>query len=138
LKVHSVGAVVKAGQPLMDIVPMDEELFVEAELNPLDIEDVKKGQTAQIRMTGISQRKALPLSGKVIWISADSVREQRTGRSYYMVRIQILSNPEKALSGVSLYPGMPAEVMIRTGERTFLDTLVSPLMQSLNRSFRQQ
>jgi multidrug efflux pump subunit AcrA (membrane-fusion protein) len=137
LLVHTSGGVVQAGVPLMYIVPKDEPLVVEARIDPNDIDMVHRGQAAQVRLTPLNPRFTPPMPATVEWISADAMSDQRTGTSYYLARIRLME-PEVKLSGdVQLYPGMPAEVLLLTGERTFLEYLVAPMTRSFNRAFRE-
>jgi len=137
LQVHTPGGVISPGVPLMDIVPRFDKLVIEAQVDPLDIDIVHPGLPAQVRLTAFSQRNILPLDGKVVWVSADRLTDENTGLAYYSARIQILGDISKALGGAALYPGMQAEVMIVTGERTPLEYLWRPISSSLNRAFRE-
>ena len=137
LQVHTRGGVVAPGAPLIDIVPSDDRLIVEARVNPIDIDVVQIGLPAQVRITAFSQRTTKPIDGNVIAVSADSLTEERTGETYYLARIEIKDDLDKKLGGAQLYPGMNAEVMIVTGERTALEYFFKPITGSLNRAFRE-
>lgn len=138
LQVHTSGGVIKAGEPLLSIVPHDEPLVIEARVDPNDIDIVHKGQLAQVRLTPFNARMVPPVPAEVEWISADAMNDQTTGSSYYLARIKLTSAPGDLPGEVQLYPGMPAEVMILTGERTFLEYLAAPVMRSFRRAFREQ
>jgi len=137
LKVHTVGGVVTPGQALLDIVPTGDRLIVEAFIHPDDIDVVEVGLPAQVRLTALTQRNLAPLEGRVVTVSADRLTEPRTGADFFLARIVLDEDPSAALDGERLYPGMQAEVMIVTGARTTFDYLSRPIVQSLNRAFRE-
>lgn len=137
LAVHTRGGVIAPGEPLLDIVPRDDRLIVEAKIDPSDIDVVHAGLEAQVRLTSFKQRNLAPLDGRVTKVSADSFADERSGLSYYLARIEITSDIAEALGGAELYPGMPAEVMISTGERTALDYFLKPIQSSMNRAMRE-
>jgi len=137
LKVHTLGGVVRPGEPLMDIVPGNERLVVEARVAPNDIDVVHKGMNAKVRLSAFSQRTILPAVGQVKSISADHLMDETTGKTYYLARILLNKNEAQPELLEKLRPGMEAEVMIVTGERTFLEYMMEPLVKSFNRSFRE-
>ncbi len=137
LQVHTTGGVINPGQPLMDIVPSGDRLYIDAQLDPNDIESVYPGLPAMVRLTAFSQRNTKPIEARLVRISADSLTDENSKRTYFLARIELLQDPADVLDGGMLYPGMQAEVMIVTGERTALDYLLRPLEQSLNRAFRE-
>jgi len=120
---------------LMDIVPADSRLIVEARVDPNDIDVIKTGLKAQVRLTAFNQRNIQPIEGRVITISADHLTDERTGVDYFLARVELIG---KIGEGEELYPGMQAEVMIVTGARTTLDYFTRPITQSLNRAFREK
>jgi multidrug efflux pump subunit AcrA (membrane-fusion protein) len=138
LQVHTSGGVVKAGDPLLFIVPSDEPLVIEARVNPNDIDIVHKGQAAQVRLTPFNARLAPLVSATVEWISADALNDQKTSSSFYLARIKFEVSPQELPGNMQLYPGMPAEVMFLTGERTFMEYLAAPVVRSFYRAFREQ
>lgn len=137
LKVHSIGGVISPGAVLMSIVPDNEKLVVEARIDPNDIDIVRRGLEARVRLTPFSARQLAPLKGVVLSVSADAITDERTGQKYYMARIELGKLPAELRKPNSLYPGMPVEVMIITGSRTMLDYLLSPLIKSFGRAFRE-
>ncbi len=137
LQVHTRGGVVAPGAPLIDIVPSGDRLIIEARVDPSDIDVVHIGLQEQVRFTAFSQRSTKPVDGTVIAVSADSLTDERTGETYYLARVEIKDDLEKNLGGAQLYPGMNAEVMIVTGERTALEYFFKPITSSLNRAFRE-
>jgi len=122
---------------LMDIVPRDDNLIIEAKVDPIDIDVVHPGLTAQIRFTALSQKQTLPAEGRVISVSADSLSDDRKEEEYYLTRIHLNENTER-VDETLIQPGMQAEVMIVTGTRTPLQYLLRPLTQSFERSFREE
>jgi HlyD family type I secretion membrane fusion protein len=137
LQVHTAGGVIAPGAPILDIVPANERLIVEAQVDPGDIDVVHVGLAAQIRFPAFSQRNTLPVEARVLQVSADSLTDERTGSSYYLTRVAIEDDLEIKLQGAPLYPGMQAEVIILTGERTALDYFLKPILASVNRAFRE-
>ncbi|MHA1536201.1 MAG: HlyD family efflux transporter periplasmic adaptor subunit [Alphaproteobacteria bacterium] len=137
LKVHSRGGVISPGAVLMSIVPDNEKLVVEARIEPNDIDIVRKGLDARVRLTPFSARQLQPLKGVVLSVSADAITDERTGQKYYLARIELAELPAELRKPNSLYPGMPVEVMVITGERTMLDYILSPLIKSFGRAFRE-
>ncbi|WP_288349530.1 HlyD family type I secretion periplasmic adaptor subunit [uncultured Thalassospira sp.] len=137
-KVKTIGGVIGPGEPLLDIVPNKEKLVVEAKVSPLDIDAVRAGLQADVFLSPYSRRNTPSVAGEVAWVSADTEVGEDGDTAYFLTRIEI--SPE-ALGDlpehVELYPGMPTEVTIKTGSRTFLDYLLEPLLQSLDRSFTE-
>jgi HlyD family type I secretion membrane fusion protein len=138
LRVFTPGGVIAPGAPLMDIVPNDDRLIVEARVDPADIDGVRPGLSAQVRVTPLNIRTTRPVDGVVMSISADRLTDERTGAAYYLAKIELTGDVNDALDGAPLRPGMPAEVMIRTGSRTVLQYAMKPLSASLERSFRSK
>ena len=138
LRLFTPGGVIGAGQPILDIVPRDDELLVEAQVNPLDIDIVKPGLEAQVRLTAFKQRSTPTLPGHVRHVSADHFVDERTGATHYKAEVRIEADAQKQLHGLELYPGMPAEILIMTGKRTLWDFLFTPVKDSFARAFREQ
>jgi HlyD family type I secretion membrane fusion protein len=137
LRVHTLGGVVGPGEPLLDIVPQSDDLVVEARVRPVDVDAVAIGQSAQVALTAYKQRTTPRLDGRLVNLSADALTDPDRRSSYYVAEIRIDGSELAKLPGVQLYPGMPAEVMIVTGERTFLDYLLQPVFDSFQRAFRE-
>lgn len=136
LNIHTRGGVISAGSVLMDIVPDDQRLIIEATVNPTDIDVVKRDLEAMVYLTSYSRRSLSPIRAQVMSVSADQMTDERTGTAYYSTLVKLLEDPETAIPGAKLYPGMPVEVMIVTGERTLVDMLLEPLFSSYRRAFR--
>ncbi len=137
LQHHTLGGVIAPGEPILDIVPRDEELVVEARVDPRDIDVVHAGLSAQVRLTSYSMRSTPPLDGVVSTVSADQLIDDKTGAAFFSALIEISPDSLAANRGIRLYPGMPAETMILTERRTAIDYFLEPLMRSFNRAFRE-
>lgn len=137
LQIHSNYGVIKAGQQLMEVVPDDDELVVEAYINPEDIDEVWMGMPADVRLTSLSRRKRLPMEGEVSNISADRLTNPNTGKDYYRARI-VFSRDVLKSTDTNLVAGMGAEVFLRTGARTPIDYLLAPITNSLQLGLREK
>ncbi|CDH46280.1 HlyD family type I secretion periplasmic adaptor subunit [Candidatus Contendibacter odensensis] len=137
--VHTVGGVLSPGTPILDIVPQGEQLIVEAHVQVTDIDKMHPGLLADVRFSSFKSRTTPVLEGRVMTVSADRLVDRATNMPYYLARIQV---PETEMSklqqGQILVPGMPAEVFIKTGERTALQYLLQPLLDAAARSFREK
>ena len=138
LSIFTVGGVVTPGRTIMQIVPDQDTLVVEAQLNPTDIERVLVGQTAVVSFPALVQRTIPTLTGTVIQVSADRLVDERTGAPYYKSRILLDDTSRQLLGNRRLIPGMPADVMITTGERTALLYLVNPIIQAARHAMRER
>lgn len=138
LKVFTVGGVVAPGQPLLDIVPDEDPLLIEAQVKPTDIDVVFPGLPASIRLTAFKQRTTPPVDGVVETVSADKLVDPRSGEPYFTARIRPSPEALAQLHKVALSPGMPAEVFIATGSRRAIDYLLSPFTDTMRRAFREQ
>jgi len=136
LRVFNTGSVIGPREVLMEIVPQDKRLIIEARIRPEDINHVRPGSDADVRLTAYQSRTTPLVPGSVTYVSGDRLVEQQTGQPYYIVHIDV---PEKALatSSLRLQAGMPAEVFIRTDTRTALDYLLAPVTTYLRRAMRE-
>lgn len=137
LKVHTVGGVVPPGDVMLQIVPDNDDLIIEAQLQVTDVDNVHVGQEADVHLTAFSQRVTPVVTGTVANVSGDRFQDQRTGLPYYTVRIIVSEEEREKLGDLQLLPGMPADAYIKTGEKTPLRYLFDPLIQVINRSFRE-
>lgn len=135
LSVHNIGSVITPGKPILDIVPQQEELIVTAQVSTLDIDRVHEGLQAQVRFSSFKQALVPKVDGKVINISADRLTDERTGNAYYQAQIELTPESYQKLGGIELVPGMPAEVLINTGERTVVEYLLQPITNAFSRAF---
>jgi HlyD family secretion protein len=138
LAVHTVGGVISPADVIMLIVPDSDRLLLEAQIPPQDIDQIELGQKAVLRMSAFNQRTTPELNGDVSRIAADLTQDQRTGLSYYLVRITVPADELVRLGNLSLVPGMPAEAFIQTGERTAISFLVKPLSDQIAKAFREE
>jgi HlyD family type I secretion membrane fusion protein len=143
LRYHTQGGVVEAGKNIMELLPINEELIIEARLRPQDIDSVKHGQKAMVRLTALQQRITPMVSGDVIYLSADTLADEKKSQQVgptdvYMVRVKLNSDESRRIPDFSPTPGMPAEVYIKTSERTFFQYIVKPIHDSMSRAFRER
>ena len=138
LATHTVGGVVTPGEPLLYIVPQNDKLIVEARVPPRDIDQVHVNQPAVVRMAAFDQRTTPELDGTVTGVSADLSRDPLTGDGYFLARIALSDAELAKLGKQKLVPGMPADVQIRTADRTALSYLVKPLMDQIEKAFRER
>ncbi len=138
LSVHTIGGVIAAGETIMLIVPEADSLSVEAKVNPQDIEQVQLKQKSVLRFTAFNQATTPEINGFVSRISADISSDQRTGVSYYTIRISMPPEELAKLGEIKLVPGMPVECFVETGERTVISYLLKPLRDQLMRTFRDK
>jgi HlyD family secretion protein len=138
LAVHTVGGVVAPSEPLMLIVPDADVLTVEVKIAPQDIDQVRVGQRAVLRLSAFNQRTTPELNGEVTRVSADTTQDQKTGASFYTVRIGLPESETMRLGGHKLVPGMPVESFIQTGERTALSYLTKPLHDQIMKAWRER
>ena len=137
LRITTVGAVVGPREPLLDIVPVNPELIIEARVRPEDITYVKIGGEADVRLSAFKQRITPTVTGKVIYVSADSLTDNKTGATYYLTHVKLTPESLKEAGDLKLQAGMPAEVFVKTPARTPLQYLLDPLTGFLQRSFRE-
>jgi HlyD family secretion protein len=136
--VHTVGGVITAGDAIMMIVPQADALSVEAKVNPQDIDKLQIGQKTMLRLSAFNQRTTPELNGVVTRVSADVTTDQRTGQSYYTIRVSMPPEEIQRLGDVKVIPGMPVEAFVQTGDRTMLSYLMKPLSDQFMRAFREK
>jgi len=137
LRIFSQGGVVGPREVLMEIVPEDKTLIVEARIRPEDINHVRAGSEAEVRLTAYQQRTTPLVAGKVLYVSADRMVEQQTGAAYYVAHIDVTAGALTDAGNLRMQAGMPAEVYIRTDSRTALDYLLAPVTAYLRRGMRE-
>ncbi len=135
LAAHTENGVITPGRPILDIVPQGAELIIEAQVSPMDIDRVIVGLQAEIRFSAFKQSKTPKMEGRVISLSPDRITDERTGAPYYLAKVEITPESFKNLGDLQLLPGMPAEVLINTGERTLFEYLSQPATNFFARSF---
>ena len=138
LTVHTVGGVITASEPVMLIVPDGEALSIESRIEPNEINQVHLGQPVVVRFPGLGQRTTPEIDGTVSLVSADLSQDEKTGASYYMIRIALADNQLERLGAVKLMPGMPVESFIETPPRTVLSFLIKPMKDQIEKAFRER
>ncbi|WP_236037235.1 HlyD family efflux transporter periplasmic adaptor subunit [Marinomonas vulgaris] len=142
VSVTTVGGVLRAGEEIMQIIPIDDELIVEAKIRPEDISRVKQGLTANIRLDPFDYTIYGGVEAKVVYVSADTLKEESSQGEevYYRVHVVPLQLPIKTTIGrsVEMLPGMTAQVSIKTDERTVMDYLLKPLRKTLSEAFGEK
>lgn len=134
MKVHTIGGVVSPATPLLDIVPSVSDLIVEAQVSPVDIDRVNVGKEADIRFSAFNSSTTPVIKGVVQQVSADRLINEETGMPYYLARVVLTEVGAQTLGALKLQPGMPAEVLINTGNRTMLQYLMQPATDAFARS----
>ncbi len=135
LKAHTVGGVIRAGETVMEIVPDDDALVLQAQVLPQDVDKLRSGQSSRIRLSAFDQQTTPEVLGTLESLSADQLEDPRGG-TYFVARIRIDDAELARLGDLELVPGMPAEVFIRTGERLAISYLLKPLLESFARAFK--
>ena len=134
---QTVGGVIAPGQKLMDIVPANNTLLLETRIPPNLIDSVKAGLIADVRFSTFAHAPQLVVEGKVVSVSGDLITESQPPISYFLARVEVTPEGMKALGDRRMHPGMPAEIIIRTGERTMLTYLLNPLTRRLSASMKE-
>ena len=135
VNIRTQSGVIGAGQPIMEVVPVNDDLIILARLPPKDLDVVQVGLKSHVSLLPFAGRNALPLNGEVTQVAADITSEERTGQSYYQIRVRVTAEELAKHSGFYLAPGMPADVTVVTGERTMLQYLADPLIRSIRYAF---
>ncbi|WP_298914275.1 HlyD family type I secretion periplasmic adaptor subunit [uncultured Roseobacter sp.] len=135
MSLFTAGGVVRPGEAILDIVPADNPLIVEARINTADIEKLKVGQSTRVRLSAFDQGDIPEATGQIFDISADSLEDARTGESYFIARVKLNADQPKAIADLELLPGMPADLFVNTGERTAISYLTQPLSDRIARTF---
>ena len=139
---HTNGGVIESGKAILEILPADVPLIIEAQISRNDIDSVKLGQEAIIRLVALNQRTTPVIQGEVFYLSADALQQSGNGspaaNDVYLARINIAPTELARVHGFTPTPGMPAEVMIQTNERTFFNYIAKPITDSMSRAFSEQ
>ncbi|CDX17948.1 Type I secretion membrane fusion protein, HlyD family [Mesorhizobium sp. ORS 3324] len=137
LRVTTETGVISSGQPLLDIVPNEPNLIIDSRIKPTDIDVVHPDMPARVVLTAYPSRHLPQIHGLLTSVSADRLTDEKTGEPYFLAKVKVDAADLGELHDVHLSPGMPAEVMILTGEHTLLDYMLAPVQASLTRSFRE-
>jgi HlyD family type I secretion membrane fusion protein len=148
LNQHTPGGVIAPGAVILELLPVNDELIIEARLNPSEISHVHAGQEALIRLSALNQRVTPMVKGKVIYLSADTISHadprskadpDTLRRDSFVVRVQVDKDDiSQQIPNFRFTPGMPGDVFIKTGERTFFSYIMRPIADSFSRAFREQ
>ena len=141
LRYHTSGGVIEPGKNILELLPIGEDLVIESRVRPQDIDSVEIGQKALVRLTALNQRVTPMVTGKVVYLSADTIPDDRnntvTRSDIYIARIELDRDVAMTVEDFRPIPGMPVEVFIQTSERTFFEYLMRPLYDSMSRAFRE-
>lgn len=137
LKVFNLGAVVRPGDPVMELVPAEDRLVAEVQVQPTDIDVVHPGLPAEVRLPAFRQRLVPTLHGRVTFVAADVTTDPQTRTSYYRAQVQVDPEQLARLPSISLTPGMPVETHISLGQRTFWQYITQPIQDSFHRAFKE-
>jgi len=140
MEIHTVGGVVAAGKPILDIVPENSKLIIVTRVETKDIDKVHSGLLADIRFSAFDTRNTNVIEGSVVHVSADALVDQKSGMPYYEAKIELTPKGYEQIKGYNfnLVAGMPAEVMIKIENRTVLDYIIKPLSDMISRSFNEE
>jgi HlyD family type I secretion membrane fusion protein len=137
LRLFTLGAVVKPGDPVLDLVPDNDRLVAEVKIPPNDIDVVHPGLPSEIRLPAFKQRLVPYLNGELVWVAADVMKDEQSQQPYYPAHILIDRAQLERLPNVFLAPGMPVEAHIQVGRRTFFRYIVQPIRDSFDRAFQE-
>ncbi|MNQ38896.1 Type I secretion system membrane fusion protein PrsE [compost metagenome] len=138
MTVHTIGGVVRPATPLLDIVPSVSELVIEAQVEPVDIDRIAIGKRADIRFGAFNSSTTPVIEGEVSSVSADRLTNEKTGNAYYLARVRVTEDGARTLGDRKLLPGMPADVLIITGQRTLLQYLMQPARDAMSQSMIEE
>jgi HlyD family type I secretion membrane fusion protein len=138
MKYFTVGGVVPPGGTILDLVPLEDKMVLEVKIQPLDIDVVHPDLPATVRFVAYKQRITPTVQGVLRWVSADATIDEKTNTTYFLARVEVSSAELTRVPHVRLYPGMPVDVSVVTGERTMLDYLAQPLLDGFAHAFREE
>ena len=138
LGVHTQGGVVRPAEVIMELVPADDSLVIDARLPPVDIDRVAPEQAARVRFPGLDQKHTPELAARVVSVSPDLLQDELTGMPYYSARLRLSSDELQRLNDKTLLPGMPVDVMIQTGSRSILSYFVKPVTDQMTFALRER
>ncbi len=138
MRAHTTGGVITPGQEILQVVPVGDRLIIQARVDPVDIDDVAIGQQASVRLTAFKMRSTPIIVGTLINLSADRLVDEHDGTPYYLARIEVSKEELAGLGDLALQPGMPVEALIKTGARTALGYMLSPLTENMGLAFRER
>jgi len=134
----TIGSAVPPGQPLLQIVPDRDAMIVEARIRPQDVDQVRVGQAARVTFSGFNRQTTPDIPGKLTFVSPDLTSDQRTGQSFYRIKVRLDADALARAPQIALKAGMPAETFVETGNRSILSFLIKPLLDQLRYSMRSE
>jgi HlyD family secretion protein len=136
---HTSGGVIESGKKILEILPSNVPLIIETQIQRKDIDAVKPGQKATVRLVALNRRTTPVLDGEVYYVSADALSDAAIpNQEVYLARVRLPPSELARIPGFVATPGMPVDVMIETAERTFLDYLTKPIRESMSRAFTER
>ncbi len=138
MKISTLGGVVQPGQALMEIVPVDDRLIVEAQVTPNDIEAIHMGQAAELRFSTLNARHTPVIDAKVITATPDRLIDERSGAPYFMVKLEVVPGQEEKLGDLKLQAGLPVDAMVKVAPRSALEYMVQPLSEHIFRALTER
>lgn len=139
IQIHTTNGVIRPAEPILDIIPLDDDLIVSAKIRPIDIDSVHVDSEAEVRFSAFSSRTTPAIFGRLTVLSKDVILPQQQGQEpYYLARIEVADQNVPAEIRGRLLPGMPADVIVATGERTFADYMIRPLTDAFHKSMREK
>lgn len=138
LRVFTKGAVIRAGEPLLDVVPANDNLIIQAHVSPLDVNSVAEGKATEVRFPSFKSRQLPLINGKIVSLSKDRLIDEASKQPYFLALVNVDTNNIPEEFRTTLTPGLNAEVIVPTGERTVFSYLVDPLLDSLRKTFREK
>ncbi len=139
IQVHTVGGVVRPAEPVMDIIPLDDDLVIAAQIRPIDIDSVSIGQQAEVRFPAFSSKTTPVIFGQISTVSQDVIQPENPNQApYYSARIEVADTDVPHELRERLLPGMPADVIVSTGERTMFEYFIRPMTDMFTMGMRER
>ena len=137
IKYFTLGSSIKAGQPIMDLVPDTQQLLIEGTVAPNEVEHLAVGQRVNVRLTAYKAHRVPVITGRLTYVGADRQLDANN-QPVFLIRAAIDPDALRNKPGVILLPGMPADVLVINGERSILRFLISPITDSISHSMREE
>jgi len=138
MKVTTVGGVVRAGEPLMDVVPQNSDLVIEVVVKTTDIDQIHIGQHAKVQLSAYNYKSVPLVNGEVVYVATDALSDPKTGNMHYPAHVRIFPEDLKNIAHVQITAGMPAEAFVQTKARTFVEYFLEPLTRGMRKTFREE
>ena len=135
---NTIGSVVRPGETVMEIQPSTDDLIISARIAPQDVDIVSVGQNASIRFSALNTRITPEVDARIEYLSADRLVDEATQEPYFDARLRLSKNLPDPIKIEQIYPGMPVDAFIKTGDRTFLEYLAKPITDSFSKAFREE